>query len=197
MTVINSWHGLRPFFASHARTSHIQVSVRTRTRNSCSKWILNATLYPKKPAENLEAINNIFWNMIFFCLLSSLGKKILAQNECKQQKYLKKMNIKWQNQEYTSVFLEKCAKCVVARVWVWPMKKGPRARTSHTCFRVHFARTCTRVTAYRSCACAHATSQPILCLYGGQRLIMFRWYALEWHSSWRSRVNFCAPSKKM
>ena len=41
------------------------------------------------------------------------------------------------------------------------LKKGPRARTSHTCFRVHFARTRTCATAHRTCACAHAPSQLI------------------------------------
>ena len=28
---LNSRHGLRPFFGSHARTSHVQIYVRTHT----------------------------------------------------------------------------------------------------------------------------------------------------------------------
>ena len=41
------------------------------------------------------------------------------------------------------------------------LKIGPHARTSHTCFRVHFARTHTCATAHHTCACAHAPSQLI------------------------------------
>ena len=38
---------------------------------------------------------------------------------------------------------------------------GKKARISHTCFRCHFARTHTRATAHRMCACAHTPLQPI------------------------------------
>jgi len=41
----------------------------------------------------------------------------------------------------------------------------PHARTSRTLFRMDFARTRTRATAHRTCACAHAPSQlrPCFC----------------------------------
>ena len=40
-------------------------------------------------------------------------------------------------------------------------KNEPHARTSRTLFRMEFARTRTRATAHRTCACAHAPSQLI------------------------------------
>ena len=40
----------------------------------------------------------------------------------------------------------------------------PHALTSRTLFRMDFARTRTRATAHRTCACAHAPSQLIPCI---------------------------------
>ena len=41
-------------------------------------------------------------------------------------------------------------------------KNEPHARTSRTLFRMNFARTHTRATANRTCACAHAPSQLLI-----------------------------------
>ena len=62
-----------------------------------------------------------------------------------------------------SLCSEKCAK-----VWshIGTPKNEPHARTSHTHFRMLFARTRTLATAYRMCACTHAPSQPMPCKYG-------------------------------
>ena len=46
-------------------------------------------------------------------------------------------------------------KCVALRT----PEKGPHARTFRTHLRLPFARTRTRATAHRTCACAHAPSQ--------------------------------------
>ena len=61
----------------------------------------------------------------------------------------------------------------VCKIWVphRTPKNQPHARTSRTLFRMDFART--RVTAHRTCACAHAPSQLIPCKFG-QVLNKFR-----------------------
>ena len=49
---------------------------------------------------------------------------------------------------------------------VWPAQKWSHAHTSHIWFKSLFTRTRTHATAHRTCACAHAPSQPIPCLFG-------------------------------
>ena len=132
-------HGLRPFFASHARTSHVQKSVRThtcahphfmvvalrtRTLTICSKWNLNATLY-KKICRKPERFTN----------------------GCKQKKYIKTIWLfkdKIRNIHQFSLESGQNVWSHVCGCDQW--KKGPHASTSHTCFRVHFTRT--RATAH-------------------------------------------------
>ena len=58
---------------------------------------------------------------------------------------------------------KKCAKVCKSAVAHRTSKKGPHARTSRTLSRMDFARTRTRATAHRTCACAHAPSQLIAC----------------------------------
>ena len=58
-------------------------------------------------------------------------------------------------------FLPFCSKNVHDRTS--HAKNEPHARTSRTLFRMDFARTRTRATAHRTCACAHAPSQLIAC----------------------------------
>ena len=152
---LNSRHGLWPFLASHARTSHVQISVRTHT---C------AHLHFMMVAHRTRMRTFFAQNQVYRTL--SLKKK-----RWKYGSYKKHFCLKYTISELwlfcskvrkISLFCLKSGQNVWSHVCgVWSGQKCPRAHTSHTCFKSLFARTRTRATAHRTCACAHAPSQPM------------------------------------
>ena len=95
----------------------------------------------------------------FFCHLTSyiLQNICLVKDVCMKKTQTKEnMTILLQKQENLSFLLEKWAKCVCG---AWPAQKCSCSNTLHTFFKSLFART--PATAHRTCACAHAPSQPI------------------------------------
>ena len=165
-------HLARPDFSAHAhvcapsfydgRTSHPHAHL------FCSKSNLEDTFIKKSLQKICKLLKTFlfktqrFWNMI---ILSFDFLHTQKKNLCMQKK---------QNKEKIWLFSNKIRKisnfCLKSgqNVWshvcgVWPAQKWSRAHTSHTCFKSLFARTRTRATAHRTCACAHAPSQPIPC----------------------------------
>ena len=165
---------------THApRTSRFQCA-RTRVRTFILWWShfaparapfllkikFRGHFYKKKPAENMEALKTFLfkmhrvWNKIFlsFDFLHTQKKFLCMQKKTKKEKIRLFSN----KIRKISNFCLKSGQNVWSHVCgVWPAQKWSRAHTSHTCFKSLFARTRTRATAHRTCACAHAPSQPM------------------------------------
>ena len=163
---------MRPFFGSHSRTSHFQIKVRTHTCAHTQSEVValrtrtrtsgNFSIFFHQIFKLFPAIFQHFYGLV----CSKTEKDVLNQNKMIQNrkgcskagKDVQKRSIFWQ------FCPKKCAKrCKSAIAHRTPIK-GPHARTSRTLSRMDFARTCTRATAHRTCACAHAPSQLIPCI---------------------------------
>ena len=142
--------------------SHFATALRTLL-----KIKFRGYFYKKKACTKYGRYNRHFClkrtvsEIWFFCLLTSY---IYSKKNCVCKKNKKKEKI-WLFSNKIRKISNFCLKSG-QNVWshvcgVWPAQKWSRAHTSHTCFKSLFAGTRTRATAHRTCACAHAPSQPM------------------------------------